>query len=402
MGATVPQAPPPPPDIGPAAAVPGPDTTGAELVRAFRVGWNLGNTLDPYSGGSYTDGWIEKHTDRSPKAYETAWGNPVTTKGIFETVRAAGFGAVRIPVTWGPHVTEDGRVDAAWLDRVEALVTMALDAGLYCIVNVHHDTGSDPATWLKASPAGLPEREKKFAGIWRSIAARFAGVDGRLLFEGFNEILDGKGAWDGSDAGAMAVVNRLNQLFVDTVRASGGENARRFLLVNTYGASDHQNVLDAFALPKDAVPGRLIVEVHDYSPMDFTWQQEKVSWTKTRKNWGTGRDYDELAGRFNRLKKRFIDRGVPVILGEFCADNKENLADRIRFTRATVRAARERGIACFWWDAGGECRPDTEHHRNYYSGGSLLDRRKLQWLFPELTDALVRAWVDAGAAERGN
>ncbi|MBN2351419.1 MAG: glycoside hydrolase family 5 protein [Spirochaetales bacterium] len=400
-GVSAPKAPLPPLDIGPDAAVPGPHTTGAELVRDFRVGWNLGNTLDSYSGGSYTDGWIEKNTDRSPRAYETAWGNPVTNKEIFETVRAAGFGAVRIPVTWGPHMTAAGTVSAVWLDRVEELVQMALEAGLYCIVNSHHDTGSDSASWIKAGSVGSAAREAKFTGMWRCIADRFAGYDGRLLFEGFNEILDAKSSWEKSDADSLAVVNRLNQLFVDAVRASGGHNARRFLIVSTYAASGGQNALAAFQLPNDVVPDRLIVEVHDYSPMDFTWQQENVSWMKTRAHWGTGKDYVEHANRFDRLKKRFIDRDVPVILGEFCADNKDNLADRIRFAQASVRLARERGIACFWWDAGGECGPDTKHNRNYYSGGSLLDRRKLQWLFPELNDALVRAWGDAAAAERG-
>ncbi|MBN1411871.1 MAG: glycoside hydrolase family 5 protein [Spirochaetales bacterium] len=382
----------PPLDPGPDAVVPATETTAAEMVRHFRVGWNLGNTFDSYSGNSYTDGWIEQYTDRSPEAYETAWGNPVTTRAVFEKVRAAGFGAVRIPVTWGPHFNPDDSINTDWMNRVEAVVKMALDSGLYCIINVHHDTGADKSTWLKASTAGQAGREARFTRLWQAIAYRFASFDGRLLFEGFNEILDDKSRWDKADDESLDAVNRLNQLFVDTVRAGGGMNSRRFLVVNTYAASTVQNLIDAFVLPSDTAIDRLIVEVHDYSPLSFTWQQEQIPWTISRWTWGSATDYYDLENRFNRLKHRFVDKGIPVILGEFCADNKRNTGERVKFARATIQMARDRGIGCFWWDAGGDFKPDTKHGRNYYSGGGLFNRRKLEWLFPELNDALVRAF----------
>lgn len=374
-----------------AASIPKDDTTAMELVRLFGVAWNLGNTLDSYSGSSYTDGWIEQYTDKGTEAYERAWGNPVTSPAVFEAVKEAGFGAVRIPVTWGPHMDAAGKVDGAWMERVAQVVDMALSAGLYAIINVHHDTGTAACTWLKASAKKVEETKVRFAALWAQIAGRFRDYDRRLLFEGYNEIIDEGANWGGTAAENFAAVNGFNQTFVDTVRSSGGQNGARFLVVNTYAASTAQEVIDAFVLPKDSALDRLIVQVHDYGPTVFTWHSENVGWAPTRSRWIEGTDSEEIRSRFDRLWKRFVARGIPVILGEFCADNKDNLLDRMKFAAYTVMTAKERGIACFWWDSGGDFSPDKAHSRSFYAGGGLLNRYTMEWAFPELSQTLVRA-----------
>jgi len=363
--------------------------TASGVVAAMKVGWNLGNTLDSYSGGSYDAGWIETSGDGSPSSYETAWGNPVTTKAMIEEIKARGFGAVRVPVTWGSHINADGTIDEAWLTRVETVVGYVLDSGLYCIVNVHHDTGADSSSWLKASSVGLAAREAKFQRLWARVALRFRDRGERLLFEGFNEILDDKSSWGSPSADSLAVVNQLNQLFVDTVRATGGNNSGRVLVVNTYAASTAKPMLDGFVLPTDTIDNRLIVELHDYSPTDFAWQQENVSWATTRDTWGGTSDVAALRAIFDRVYARFGAKGIPAIIGEFSTCNKNNTAERIEHATEYVSYAKTKGITCFWWDEGGTFEANETY--GWYTGAGLLNRRTLAWPYPDLADALIQA-----------
>lgn len=374
-------------------AAAGPSTIDSDLhaqrvVEAMKVGWNLGNSMDSWSGDSYTQGWIERSANRMPATYETAWGNPATTKALIDKVKAQGFGAVRIPVTWGPHIDEDGIIDAAWMDRVNEIVDYVIDNDLYGIIDVHHDTGANAACWIRASQNGMEERREKFANLWTNIALRFRDYNARLLFEGFNEILDERSSWSAPDADSLEMVNELNQLFVDTVRATGGNNQGRLLVVATYAASTAQLVIDGFKLPEDTIENRLIVDMHDYSPQDFAWQQKEVTWTTTRDTWGTEADIDQLQEIFNRIEGRFTSRSIPVIIGEFGTCNKQNTEARVNHAESYIGLAKRKEIPCFWWDQGGRFGSAAS---GYYEGGGLINRTTLEWVYPELSDAIVEA-----------
>jgi aryl-phospho-beta-D-glucosidase BglC (GH1 family) len=381
-------------DLAAQMAEAGPNTIPADLdardmVNAMKVGWNLGNTMDSWSSDSYTNGWIEKKsTGNTPVAYETAWGNPETTKALIDKVKAQGFGAVRIPVTWGPHVNDDGSIDGNWMDRIQEIVGYVMDNDLYGIINVHHDTGAAAASWMRASESGIAARRDKFANLWKRIALRFREYDSRLIFEGFNEILDDDSDWATPDAVSLGVTNELNQLFVDTVRATGGNNEGRVLVVATYAASTAQLIIDGFELPEDSIENRLIVDMHDYSPQDFAWQQKEVKWTTTRDTWGTDADIEQLEGIFERLDKRFVSQAIPVIIGEFGTCNKNNTAARVDHAKSYIGRAKARKITSFWWDEGGNFETGNS---GQYEGHGLINRRTLKWAYPELADAVAAA-----------
>ena len=163
-------------------------TQYAEAVANMGVGWNLGNTLEPVWSGD-TDG-------RDWRRWETGWGQAVTTPALIGMMRDAGFGAIRVPVSWGVHMDADGNVYDEWMNRVQEVVDYVIDAGLYCIINVHHDTGADEElAWLVASPEAYARNKAIYEGLWRQIAERFRDYDQRLLFESFNEMLDEGRSW---------------------------------------------------------------------------------------------------------------------------------------------------------------------------------------------------------------
>ena len=229
--------------------------TAQQQVSAMNVGWNLGNTLDSYGT------WINNVT---PQAVETAWQNPQTTRAMIAAVHDRGFNTIRIPVTWAQFTDDNGNVDAAWMARVHEVVDWALEEGMYVILNVHHDTGehgSDKVCWIIADTSTYSSVQNRFANLWTNIANEFKDYDNRLMFEGYNEMLDMNNSWNAPTTGngAYEAVNSFAQLFVDTVRATGGNNATRNLIVNTYVASVDQNVLSNFVLPTDTVDDHLIV-----------------------------------------------------------------------------------------------------------------------------------------------
>ncbi|MDE5950836.1 MAG: glycoside hydrolase family 5 protein, partial [Acetatifactor sp.] len=254
-----------------------PDTTAAAgpataLVEDIVFGWNLGNSLDSYSGTE-----LGKNEGLSS---ETAWSNPKTTQELIDLVRDSGVNAIRVPVTWYNHMGSDYVIDEEWMDRVQEVVDYVINDDLYCIINVHHDTGANG--WLRASDTNLEENKAMFAAIWEQVSARFADYDEHLIFEGFNEILNDVNEWVNPDSRAVEIVNELNQLFVDTVRGSGGNNAGRVLVVNTYCAGGNSQVTRGFVLPSDSTENSLVVEAHIYQPYYFTAEEfpEVTTWSK--------------------------------------------------------------------------------------------------------------------------
>lgn len=341
--------------------------TAAEAVENIRIGWNLGNSLDS------TGNWILQSTKGTVEDFETAWGNPVTPPTLMQKLKSLGLQAVRIPITWNYHFDEDGNIDAQWMTRVKEIVDWAMETDLYCIINIHHDTGADG--WLRASKANYEENSALYARLWEQIAGEFKDYPDLLLFEGFNEMLDEKSEWNRPNAEAIEVINQYNQLFVDTVRGTGEKNAARNLICCTYAAATTDSVIDGFQLPEDRVPGHLIAEVHFYAPYEFI-TEEGVTWTTPISEYT---DYVEqqIDAVFARLSKRFTDEDIPLIVGEFACDDKDNTEDRIKWYTHVIEQANELQAACFLWDNG-----------NGFCMGHI-DRTGEEDAFPQILEACV-------------
>ena len=323
-------------------------------------GVNIGNTLD--ANGD----WI---TTTDPKDFETSWGNPQVTPELIAAYKQAGFKAIRLPVTWRQHIDNDGNiVNTAWLQRVHEVVDYIIDAGLYCILNVHHDTGGSDVAWLRSwqDEEYLEQTEHKFCGLWTNIANAFNGYGDKLLFEGYNEMLDGNLRWTETDAQGYTALNRLAQSFVTTVRATGGNNAHRNLIVNTYSADGHEKSLAAFVVPTDPIANHLIVEVHNYTPGAFVAPEAEAD----AKPWNS--DYAaELDESFQLLDKYLVSQGIPVLIGEFGCNDKVPEAEQVKYVEYFLSKAQSLGIPAFHWF-------------------DLIDRNTLLWRFPEVKNALVK------------
>ena len=298
-------------------------------VANFGAGWNLGNTLDAHSfniskvGTDEELGWIPKWGKKDsngnyyPSNWETAWGQPETNEKIVDFILDAGFNAIRIPITWAEHFDKNDNVDPIWMNRVKETVDLFYNKGVYCIINAHHDGGTDG--WIEATETSYNKYSSRFEKLWQQIANTFADYDERLLFESMNEVLDENNEWNNPSAAGLEYVNKWNQLFVDTVRATGGNNSKRNLVVMTYAGGGDENRFTRFVLPNDSVKNHLIVEVHNYNPMHFTWTD--VTWKKMTAIW-SDLLAQELRKDFKIYKKYSDVLGVPFIVGEYNADPK--------------------------------------------------------------------------------
>lgn len=328
--------------------------SAAEIVKDMKIGWNLGNTLDCYN------------VTWEVSDFETAWGNPRTTKAMIDAVKKEGFNAVRIPVSWNEHMNGN-KIDGDWLNRVNEVVDYVIDNDMYAIINVHHDD----YTWLNPSKADEAAVKAKLVSIWEQLSERFRNYDQHLLFEGMNEprIIGGQDEWTGGTAEEREVINHLFQAFVDTVRKSGGNNSSRALIITSHAASIEADAVNDIVVPDD---DRIIVSIHYYSPWDFAGGENGKS------DWGSDSEKKELDKGFDFLKSKFIDKGVPVIIGEFGATNKNNDSIRASYMEYYVKSAKSRGITCFIWDNGTK------------DEFGLLDRNSLTWHFKNVVDAAVK------------
>ncbi|MCR4852111.1 MAG: cellulase family glycosylhydrolase [Prevotella sp.] len=322
--------------------------SATQAVNNMKVGWNLGNTLE--SNGD----WI---TGTSTEAYETAWGQPVTKPELMEMMRNAGFNAIRVPVTWYQHMDDNNQVNAEWMARVHEVVDYVIDQGMYCILNVHHDTGADDNAWLVADETVFAQQEARFKTLWTQIANEFKDYGDHLLFEGYNEMLDVADSWcfasfgtsnkyDASIAtSAYNAINSYAQAFVDAVRATGGNNAQRNLVVCTYGAcsgsgtwNDHlKDPLKNMNLPTDNVDGHIAFEIHSYL---------NVENLQNAKN--------EVVDMMSALKSYLASKGAPVIFGEWGTANldtdyNERHDNMLAFAKYFVQQAKDNGFATFYW-----------------------------------------------------
>lgn len=328
--------------------------TAQELVSQFSIGWNLGNTLD--SCGDWISG--------TPSNFETAWNNPVTTKAMIDEVKAAGFQAIRVPTTWYQHLDASNNIDAAWMARVKEVVDYGIDNGMYVILNLHHE---DP--WLNLDGSiSYDAMAPKLQKIWTQIANEFADYDQHLIFEVLNEPR-GVGAsyeWTGSES-ACLLLNRLNSAALKAIRATGGKNLTRCVMVPTYAASANAVSLSFMDVPADPYT---IISVHAYTPYDYC-SDATTAYSPSVEN-----SITQLFQLLADFKEEHGD--VPMILGEFgCFVKKDDAAGRVSWAEAYMKNARALGIPCFLWDNG------------YDGDYQLLNRNTCTWTDTAYLQALV-------------
>lgn len=358
------------------AAEPAYQGPAGAFYTGMGAGWNLGNTLDATNNRLLEGLGL-------PIDYETAWGNPETTLELIRTVKAAGFQTIRVPVTWANHIgpAPAYEVQGAWMDRVREVVDMVLSEGMYCIINVHHDTGTHG--WLHASAQVVEEESAKFAALWRQIAECFRDYNDHLIFEGFNEMLDEHNNWVyPRTPSARDAINHFNQLFVDTVRATGGDNATRVLIVSPYGSANDRSALEDLVMPTDSAENALVVQIHYYSPVSYCFDIDGDNNLQTV--WTENGGREALLTALDGVTELFTSKGIPVVMGEFAASHKGNEADRAEWAKFVVDTCEAHGVKCIWWDNGGKVASVDG-----YGTMGLLDRYELAWLYPDVVEALT-------------
>lgn len=352
---------------------PVPENEGTAFIKELSLGWNLGNTFDA------SDANVADEMD-----YEKAWCGSITSIQNIAAIKAAGFKTIRIPVSWHNHVDENNKISEPWLRRVKEVVDWCRACDLYVIVNVHHDNDKNNEKFFYPSSENLETSKTYLTAIWTQIAETFKDYDEHLVLEAMNEprLIGTPYEWTLSPSSdvckdAVACINTLNQLFVDTVRASGGCNSTRWLMCPGYAASAAGALNDNFVLPTDTAK-RVIVSVHAYTPYNFALNATGTD-TFSLDN---PADTNEILNFMDELYSKFILEGTPVLIGEFGARNKNNLEARVLFSAFYVAAARARGISCVWWD------------NNAFSGSGenfgLLMRRSSTFTYPEIVQALVK------------
>ena len=324
------------------------DITGEALMKELKIGWNLGNTFDAPNG-------------------ETSWGNPVTTKELLVKVKEVGFNTIRIPISWGKHVSAAPEyiIDAAFMDRVTTVVNDALDCGLYVIINSHHDDQIYMPT-----PQNREQGKAYLHAIWTQIGEQFRTADHHLIFQTMNEprLVGTPFEWNlnmkNEDCiAAMEIINELNQTALDAIRATGENNADRFVIISPYAAKPQAVTSTAFRLPEDSAEGKLIVSIHAYTPYDLCLN------VNSPENQFKINNLTEIKSFMKSVNYRYVQKGIPVIIDEMGCVNKNNPEARYAWAKAYVSAAAEYGMPCVWWD-NGQLNGSGENF-------GLIDRRNL-------------------------
>ena len=363
------------------------DLNQSQIVEAMGPGWNLGNQL-------------ESVTDNVPE--ETNWGNPVITEKLIQSVKAAGFKSIRIPVSYFAKIDDDKdyTIDSKWLDRVQEVVNYCIKNDLYAVINIHGDGyNTIDGGWLLCNGKNQTEIKKKYKKVWKQIAERFKNYDEHLLFESMNEEFDG--SYSEPNKEYYQNINDYNQIFVDTVRKTGDNNTKRWLIIpgwNTnidYTAGDY-----GFKLPTDQYRNksidkeeqRIMISVHYYSPWDFCggencvitqWGNEADDPSKT----STTCDETYMKNQLNLMKTTFADKGYPVFIGEYGSINKtsydsENEYYRAYFARKLCQLSRKNGCIPMYWDNG----------YNGVHGFDLFDRTTCEVTQPVIIDAIMEGF----------
>ncbi len=338
--------------------------TSVQLAALMGAGWNLGNSLEAIGS-------------------ETAWGNPATTQAMINAVKAAGFKTIRIPVSWTQYSDANYNISSSWMARVKQVVDYSKSAGLYVIINIHWDGG-----WMQPKYANQTDVNNRITKLWTQIANQFKNYDDYLLFAGTNEVMV-DGDYGTPTVEYYTVQNSFNQTFVNAVRATGGNNAVRHLVVQGFNTNiDH--AISFATIPSDSANKRLMMEVHFYDPYNFTLNENSSIWqwgknATSSANVETWANEAHVDNQFQRMKTKFVDNGVAVILGEFGAISRTNIpaaeSYRVYWNQYITRAAYTRGLVPIYWDNG------------YTANGGmgLFDRYTGNQVYPTIISTIVNA-----------
>ena len=359
----------------------------SQITEAMGVGYNLGNSLEAASSGTPN---------------ETAYGNPKLTEDLVLAAKDAGFKSIRIPVSYLSMIDDNNgyKIDSSWLDRVQQVVDYCVDNDMYAIVNMHGDGYTTVnGGWLLCGSYDQTKIKAKYKACWEQIADRFKNYDEHLIFESMNEEFDG--TYGTPSRTAYANINAYNQIFVDTVRKSGGNNDQRCLLIpgwNTnidYTAGDY-----GFEMPTDnylssniaSGQKRIMISVHYYDPWDFcgtesgatTQWGDSVTDASKKASWG---DESYMVSQFKKMYTKFVSQGYPVVIGEFGAINKENYDSQNKICRAEYYQkvcyyAKQYGMIPVAWDNG--------YNGDY--GFAIIDRYSNKVVHQELMDAMMEVY----------
>jgi endoglucanase len=357
----------------------GMNSTAPELAAKINLGWNIGNSLEAIGG-------------------ETAWGNPPVSKALIDLVQQSGFNAIRIPCSWNQYMvsSSSAQLKTDWLNRVKEVVQYCVDNDMYVLLNIHWDGG-----WLEnnCTEARQEENNAKQKAFWEQIATHLRNFDEHLLFASANEP-------NVENAMQMGVLNSYHQTFINAVRSTGGKNSYRVLVIQGPSTDIEKTNKLMLSLPADETPGRLMVEIHYYTPWNFCGLTEDANWGKMFYYWG--KDYHSVTdpGRnaswgeeqtvdanFNLMKTQFVIRGIPVVLGEYSVVRRssltgealtKHLAARAYFLKYVTKQAKANGIIPFYWDNGGTGNNGCGIF--YRNTNSVFDQQAL--------DALVQGTID--------
>ncbi|MDE6632343.1 MAG: cellulase family glycosylhydrolase [Muribaculaceae bacterium] len=354
--------------------------TAKEIAADMYAGINIGNTMECPGG-------------------EGDWSMPVNETYV-AALAAMGFNAVRIPCAWNAHA-KDGVIDAAWLDRVDEVVGWVIRNGMYALLNTHWDSG-----WIEGDPCtkGFDEAiNAKFGSYWTQIATRLNHYDQRLLFSAMNEPPVDETSKASKERGIDAIM-KYEQTMLDAVRATGGNNLDRVLVMSVPNTNIEIAAEGYFQMPKDVVADRLMVEAHFYSPYNFNMMTEDASWGKVAWYWGkdnhvagsdrnsTWGEEDYVRDQMQLMKTHFVDKGYPTVLGEYCVcedrsnlpgvDKEKHHASQLHWNRVVTREAKNAGCVPFFWETGGDInRRDGSINRTYQLDGLFLGANEGKYPF---------------------
>ena len=361
--------------------------TADQIVSDMKFGWNLGNSLDAVNFGGPQNNGLES---------ETCWGNPETKEEMFEALAKKGVKTVRIPVSWHNHFIDNNyTIDPEWIKRVKTVVDWALKHGLYVILNSHHDNANQEENTISYGKGYYPllkhitESERFIYNVWRQIALAFNyGYDHHLIFEGLNEprMAGHKFEWnynknDPDCREAAEVLNEYMKLIVKVIRESGGNNAKRFIMITPLSAS-YSSALDAnIVFPDDSkynYRSKLLLSVHMYSPYNFALNGD-MAYTLFIDAYR-----EELYDEFTTLYKKYVSKGHNVVIGEMGTVNKNNTNERIEWAKYFVRKARKFHMTPVLWDNNAY---DNSKGANEIFGH--FHRDTLEWEINELMDTYI-------------
>jgi endoglucanase len=349
------------------------ESDATQLAAKMHMGWNLGNSLEVPNS-------------------ETGWGNPKASQALIDMVKNAGFNAIRIPCAWNSYMEDasTAKLKESWLNRVQEVVDYCFTNDMYVVINIHWDGG-----WLEENPLYSKQDEinDKQKAFWEQIAVHFRDYDEHLLFAGTNEV---HANYNTPSTENIEVQQSFNQTFVDAVRSTGGKNAYRTLIVQAYN-TNIDYAYDKMSMPSDEAPNRLIAEVHYYDPWDFCGAQSSDN--SATFFWGNEAGYTNISGwgqedharrQFAKMKSKFVDKGIPVIMGEYGAvnrtaslvseDEKElHRQSRAYYLKYVTQKMKENGIVPFYWDNG----------HTGKDGFALFDRNTKTVFDQQALDALI-------------